>query len=134
MLSQDEFELLINDPSKFIRGDISWENKTNHYPSCKFRVDIESNVDYQIMVNGEYNPLKQKLTYLILHKPSKKVIYRLDLGQNHRNPDGTMVGEVHKHRWQVPYEDRIAYYPPNIRAKASQPIKVWHQFCEEAKI
>lgn len=134
MLSQDEFELLINDPDKFIKQDISWNDDTNHWPSCKFKVDIESDIDYQIMINGQYNPYKQKLTYLILHKPSSKVIYRLDLGQNHRNPDGKMVGEVHKHRWQFPYEDKFAYFPQDITAKVNDPVQVWSQFCKEANI
>lgn len=134
MLSQDEFESLINDPNKFITQDILWDDETNHYPSCKFRVDIESDIDYQIMINGHYNPLKKKLTYVIIHKPTGDRIYGLDLGQNHKNPDGKMVGTLHKHRWQVPYKDKIAYCPSDITAKLHEPVKVWHQFCQEAKI
>ncbi len=136
MLSQDEFELLINDPSKFINGDILWNDDTNHYPSCKFRINIEADIDYQIMMIGTYNAQMERLSYTIIHKPSGKRIYGLDLGWevNHKNPDGKMLGEPHKHRWQVPYQDKIAYRPLDITAKASQPIEVWDQFCEEAKI
>ena len=133
MLSQDQFELIINDTTKSIQGDIIWQENSNHNPSRRFRVDIDSQMNYPIFLAGSYHPITNGLTYAIIHKIVGR-IYALDMGQDHRNPDGNMVGEIHKHRWTVDYQIRYAYIPQDITADSRNPVEVWKQFCDEAKI
>lgn len=132
-LSDDEFRILIQDPSKTIDGDIQWNTNENQWPRAEFRVDIISDPGYPLFLKGSYNGLIAKLTYAIIHRPIGR-IYALDLGTAHKNPDGTQVGDTHKHRWQTLWRDKHAYEPPDITAPATDPILVWQQFCIEAAI
>lgn len=131
MLNQEEFEELIADPSKSIEGDIVWQQERS--PWLGFRVEIISPAGYPLFLKGSYNPIIAALSYHIIHRTIGR-IYGLDLGKDHRNPDGQRIGEKHKHRWYEPLRDRQAYIPPDITAPANDPIKVWEQFCKEAKI
>jgi hypothetical protein len=131
MLSQDEFEELIADPEKYIESNIIWTQGRS--PWLGFRVEITSPAGYPLVLKGSYNPIAAKLTYAIIHCQAG-CIYRLDLGQEHRNPDGQRVGETHKHRWYDPFRDKQAYVPPDITAPATEPKKVWEEFCQEARI
>lgn len=131
MLSQAEFEELIADPEKYIEVNIAWAQ--GRLPWLGFKVEITSPAGYPLYLKGSYNPIIFKLTYVIIHGQAGS-IYRLDLGQEHRNPDGQHVGETHKHRWSESLGDKQAYVPPDITASASEPEKVWEQFCQEAKI
>ena len=131
MLNQEEFEELIADPSKSIEGDIVWQQERS--PWLGFRVEIISPAGYPLFLKGSYNPIIATLFYHIIHRTIGR-IYGLDLGKDHRNPDGQRIGEKHKHRWYEPLRDRQAYIPPDITAPANDPIKVWEQFCKEAKI
>jgi len=131
MLSQAEFEELIDDLEKFIEGDIVWIQERS--PWLGFRVEIISPAGYPLFLKGKYNPISNKLNYAIIHR-HVGCIYRLDLGQDHRNPNGERTGEKHKHRWYEPLRDKRAYIPPDITAPANQPVKVWREFCQEAKI
>lgn len=133
MLSQDEFEELIENNSKRIEGNITWLHDQDHYPTVEFRVEVVSDVSYPITIKGSYNGLAQKLSYVIIHRAAGR-IYGLDLGQDHKNPDGEQVGEKHKHRWDELYRDKKAYVPPDITAPITDPVKIWQQFCLESKI
>ncbi|MBS9393764.1 MAG: hypothetical protein HEQ29_11630 [Dolichospermum sp. LBC05a] len=133
MLTQAEFEEFINDTTKQIDGNILWIEDEDHSPAVEFRVELTSNPDYPIFVKGSYNPLIKKLTYALIHRAAGR-IYALDLGQDHKNPDGNLVGEKHKHRWREPYRDKEAYVPEDITALVTDPVKVWQQFCLESKI
>lgn len=131
VLSQSEFEELITDPEKYIEGDITWTKERS--PWLGFRVEITCPAGYPLVLKGSYNPFNTKLTYAIIHSQAG-CIYRLDLGQEHRNPNGESVGDTHKHRWDEPLRDKQAYVPPDITAPATQPEKVWEEFCQEAKL
>jgi hypothetical protein len=61
-LSDDEFRILIQDPSKTIDGDIQWNTNENQWPRAEFRVDIISNPGYPLFLKGSYNGLIAKLT------------------------------------------------------------------------
>jgi hypothetical protein len=132
-LSQDEFEQIINDSTKRIEGDIKWLEDEDHSPAVEFRVEIQSDAGYPLFLKGRFNPLSEKLSYHIIHTGVGR-IYGLDLGQDHRNPDGNAVGEKHKHRWRELVRDKEAYVPSDITSPATSPELVWEQFCEEAKI
>jgi hypothetical protein len=56
------------------------------------------------------------------------------LGKAHTNPTGIIVGEVHKHRWTEQFRDKQAYEPEDITASVNEPVRVWAQFCAEARI
>ncbi|MBE9126039.1 MULTISPECIES: DUF6978 family protein [unclassified Coleofasciculus] len=133
MLSQDEFEELITDTNKRIEGDIRWLDDEDHSPAVEFRVEVVSDAGYPIFIKGSYNELAQKLSYVIIHRAAGR-IYGLDLGQDHRNPDGEQVGEKHKHRWDELYRDKKAYVPPDITAPITEPVTIWQQFCLESRI
>jgi hypothetical protein len=130
---QTEFETLINDETKRIVEDISWAEDEDHSPVLEFRVEVESDPGWPLFVRGSYNPRANTLTYALVHRGSGR-IYALDLGKDHHNPSCENVGEKHKHRWTELFRDKEAYNPADITAAASQPGKVWSEFCAEAKI
>lgn len=133
MLTQEEFEELINDSSKTIEEDITWQENETHYPAVEFRVEVISHQGYPIFIHGSYNSLVRTLSYAIIHRGTGR-IYALDLGKSHRNPDGKIVGEIHKHRWHIIYKDKQAYVPPDITTSINEPIQVWQEFCAESNI
>ena len=88
MLSNQDFSLIINDTTKRINVNINWNNETNNKNCCKFRVNIESESDYPLILNGTYNLIYPGLSYTIIHKGIGKRIYGLDIGKTHPNPNG----------------------------------------------
>jgi len=133
MLTQDEFEEIIADETKRIDGDISWREDEDHSPFVEFQCQIISDNGYPIVARGSYNQLSEKLGYVIIYKAVGR-IYALDMGSDHKNPDGERVGEKHKHRWRYGYRDKFAYVPSDITALVTNPVAVWQQFCLESKI
>lgn len=131
VLSQSEFEDLIADPEKYIDGDIVWTQERS--PWLGFRVEIISPAGYPLFLKGSYNSIIAALSYHIIHRTAGR-IYGLDLGKEHRNPNGERIGEKHKHRWYEPLRDKQAYIPPDITAPAAEPEKVWEEFCQEANV
>lgn len=132
-ITQQDFETLLNDPSKRIEGDIRWGDDEDHSPAVQFRVEVLSDAGYPLSLNGRYNPLAGTLSYTLLHKGTGR-IYALDLGADHHNPTCQHVGEKHKHRWSDAFADKQAYIPDDITATVHDPLAVWEQFCAEAKI
>jgi len=131
VLSQEEFEELIGDPEKYIEGNIDWAQERS--PWLGFRVEITSAAGYPLFLKGSCNPIIGALSYHIIHRTVGR-IYGLDLGKDHRNPDGKRIGEKHKHRWYEPLRDKQAYVPSDITSCATDPEKVWEEFCQEAKL
>jgi hypothetical protein len=131
ILTQDEFEAILNDASKYVKEDIFWRPEGIWF---KFRTSlITKSTNYSLFLQGTHNPHIPTLSYTLICPPRTR-IYALDLGKDHRNPDGELVGEIHKHRWSEVYHDKQAYCPLDITACASDPIGVWKQFCDEAMI
>jgi len=133
MLTDAEFEELIRDPDKIINGDIEWQEDEDHSYAVEFQINVDSSQEYPLFVKGRYHRLTSVLSYAIIHRQAMR-IYALDMGKDHRNPDRTQVGEMHKHRWTEVYRDKQAYRPPDITASATDPVAVWKQFCQEASI
>ena len=131
-LSQHEYETIINDDTKVILQDIAWEGKPNSYAQ-EFRVDIDSNDGYPIFLKGWFNPFSHKLSYSIILRGVGR-IYGLDLGAEHCNPDGRLVGEKHKNYWYPGSRDKWAFVPRDITATWDRPLEVWEQFCQEANL
>lgn len=132
VLSRDDYNAIINDDSKAITEDIVWERASNS-PAREFRIDIDSSEGYPIFVKGWFNPYSGKLSYGIIHRSVGR-IYGLDLGADHRNPDGERVGEKHKNYWVPGSRDKWAYVPQDISETWNRPVAVWSQFCKEARL
>lgn len=130
-LTNAEFEGLIADTTKVIEGDIEWFEDEDHSPTVEFRVEIQSEAGYPIFLRASFNAASKGLTYAIVHRAAGR-IYALDLGKDHRNPNGSFTGEKHKHRYTEEFRDKQAYVPADITER--EPLKVWEQFCVEAKI
>ena len=131
-LSQQEYDDIIADRSKRIDDNIVWEGIQNS-SAREFRIDIDSDQGHPIFLKGWYNPYSGKLSYAIIHRSVGR-IYGLDLGADHRNPDGQSVGEKHKNYWVPGFRDKWAYVPPDITETWDRPADVWSQFCDEAKL
>ena len=130
-LRQEEFEVILKDDSKTIQEDIVWMEDSLWF---KFRTEVQTNSgNYQLSIRGTYNPIIYALSYHVICPPYGR-IYGLDLGKDHKNPDGELVGEKHKHRWSEIYRDKQAYVPSDITASVDNPVKVWKQFCKEAVV
>jgi hypothetical protein len=132
-LTQAEFEAILGDGTKVVTGDIIWQEDEDHSPSVEFRVEVTSEAGYPLFARGSYNPLIPAATFVVIHKGAGR-IYALDLGKDHHNPDCVNVGDKHKHRWKESVRDKEAYVPADISAPASDPVLLWKEFCQEAKI
>ena len=132
-ISQLEFEKLIQDNSKTIKADVRWHEDDDHSPAKEFMTQVRSDADYPLFVVGRYNDLAGTLSYVLILRGVGR-IYALDLGANHRNPDGRLVGVKHKHRWKEGFRDKQAYVPEDITEPWNRPIQVWEQFCKQARI
>jgi hypothetical protein len=115
---QGEFESILTDSTKMIVGDIEWKDDEFKSPVVEFRVELQSGMGYPLSVKGSYNRRIKKLSYSIFH-PSMGRIYGLDLGMAHKNPDGGIVGDKHKHKWSERFRDKEAYVPEDITAQAN---------------
>ena len=132
-LTNTEFEIILNDESKRIEGDIAWEEDEDHYASVEFLVEVKSEAGWPLFVRGSYNRLIPALSYVMILKTEGRV-YGLDLGKDHHNPMCEQVGEKHKHSWAERFRDKEAYAPNDITAPVTDPVSVWQQFCAEAKL
>jgi len=132
-LTDTEFGAILADSTKQITGDIVWTDDEDHSPTCEFRCDVTSGNGWPLVLRGSYNQLSGNLTYVIILSGVGR-IYALDIGKDHRNPDRTMVGEKHKHKWTEEHRDKEAYCPADITEPATDPVAVWGQFCAECGI
>lgn len=132
-MNQGEFEVILTDERKFIEGDIDWKDDEFKGPVAEFRVELQSSMGYPLIVKGSFNRRLKKISFSIFH-PSVGRIYGLDMGLSHKNPDGSVVGDTHKHRWSELFKDKQAYVPKDITASPDEPIEVWKQFCLESGI
>ena len=132
-LTDAEFTSILRDSTKCINGDIVWREDMDHSPAWEFRAKVASQDGWPIFVKGRYNRDAGTLTYVLILKTEGR-IYALDMGKDHRNPQGDVVGDKHKHRWSEAYRDKEAYVPDDLTAPVSDPVAVWTQFCDEARI
>lgn len=131
-LTQTEFEALL-DADKVVDGDIAWEPDQDH-AAVEFFAKVQSSEGFPLVIRGSYNHEAKALSYTLIHRGAGR-IYALDLGKDHRNPSsGQLVGELHKHRWTEQFGDREAYRPNDITSTVDDPVSVWEQFCQEARI
>ncbi|MBZ0273719.1 hypothetical protein K8I61_16895 [bacterium] len=132
-LSDAEFEVILSDASKVIRGDIVWQEDEDHSASVEFRAEVVSDMGWPLFVRGSFNRAICALTFTLILKTDGR-IYGLDLGKDHHNPECTQTGELHKHVWRTSTRDKWAYAPIDITKPASDPVGVWKEFCAEASL
>lgn len=123
----------MSDTTKRIERRIDWVEDEDHSPAVGFTVEVLSGPGYPLYAKGYFNRAARKLTYVLIHRAEGR-IYGLDLGKDHRNPDGSLVGEKHKHRWSEQTGVKDAYAPEDITATVDHPSEVWEQFCAEANV
>ena len=132
-MTQAEFEALLADATKRIEEDISWLGDEDRSPGLEFRAEVISDPGFPLFIKGWYNREAQTLSYALIHRGVGR-IYGLDLGRNHHNPSCVYIGERHKHSWNDLVRDKDAYVPEDITAPVNDPVGVWREFCQEAKI
>ncbi len=133
MLSNQDFQRILDDTSKKVEGNIRWSEDEERSVNLVFRAPVVCDSGFPLEVRGRFNPKAGFLTHLLLLKGQGR-IYALDLGQDHHNPDCQHVGEKHKHIWSEEFADKQAYVPEDITASWNNPVAVWQQFCCEAKL
>lgn len=132
-MTNAEFRAFIEDATKEIRENLEWTEDEDHSPSVEFRAALSSAAGHPLFVRGSFNRIARTLSFVVIHRSVGR-IYGLDLGKPHRNPSGEWVGETHKHAWNEELRDKNAYEPRDITAPVDDPVSVWMQFCEEARI
>ena len=132
-MTQEEFEAIIADDTKEVSENIVWVDDQDHSSAQEFRAEVNSVTGHPIFIRGWYSPLSGKLSYSMIHRGIGR-IYGLDLGADHRNPDGTRVREKHKNSWREGARDKWAYEPEDITAPWNRPVEAWDQFCTEANL
>ena len=131
-LSDEEFAEILAAP-KWIDDDIQWEIDTRQRAARSFRMDIRSEQDWPLFIQGRYSRHVSKLTYaLILWGIGR--IFALDMGMPHHNPQCHTVGDKHMHKWSEKFGDKEAYVPDDIVGSAQNPEGIWVQFCRVARI
>ena len=123
----------MEDTTKLIDQDIAWAVDEGHPAAISFRAEVSSAAGYPLYVKGYLNRNSRKLSFVLLHR-AEGCVYRLDLGTEHPNLDGTRIGEKHKHRWTEGVGVKDAYIPEDIVATLDDPAGVWKQFCTEARM
>ena len=129
----EEFESILDATTKTVTGPINWEPVPGARGALRFSAPIWSERGRPLTVQGWFNPYNLKLEYKIIYSGVGR-IYGLDFQNRHTNPDGSVVGSPHKHRWAGSLRDRNAYAPDDISAGPDSPTEVWDQFCREAKL
>ena len=132
-ITSQEVEALLADESKIIVDDIVWTKDRDHSPAVVFRSKVKSDRGYPLFIAGRMSPWTEKISFSLIYQGTGRV-YGLDLGADHRNPDGKRLGEKHKHRWTDEHRDKWAYVPADITEPCGRTVEVWRQFCQEAKI
>ncbi len=134
MITQQEFEAILDDGTKRIEDDIRWRGNKEHPPAQEFRVKVLSDPGWPLTAIAWWNPRSGKLSYTLRHDTAGRIL-GLDLGNvTHRNPTSDRLRGTHKHRWTDQFRDKQAYIPDDITAEWDQPIEVWDQFCSEVGI
>lgn len=85
VFSQNEFETLLDDPSKNIGDDVQWTDDEDHSPTVEFRIEVHSTAGYPLFVRGSYNFLANAAAFALIHRGVGR-IYCLCVGKDHHNP------------------------------------------------
>lgn len=134
MITDAEFQAIIQDTSKRIEGDIIWYPDEDDSLAREFRVSVLTDNIGQFQLDGRYNPYAGTLIFA-LKRFGTGNIYVLNLGDFvYHNPTGETLTGTHKQHWTEEFKDKHAYIPPDITTEWHEPVRVWIQFCNESKI
>ena len=85
-LTDTEFDRILADNTKCIRGDLTWQEDEDHSPAREFRAQVACHDGWPLFVAGRYSPAARTLSYaLILNMTGR--IYALYLGKDQHNPE-----------------------------------------------
>jgi len=141
IFTESDMDIILDDDTKVINGDIRWQKDEDHSPTIEFFASIDSESGYPLNIRGSFNAKCQKLGFSMILGGNGR-IYGLDIGTDHRNPKpiNGNVGKLHKHKWKNDCKDKFAYCPNDITVMPrnivgeGQVVQVWKEFCTEAKI
>lgn len=128
--TEDLMHELLDDVTKYISDDVTWREASAWF---EFEVRIHDALNSGLKLFGRVSKILPRLHFTVTH-PEAGRIYALCVGQDHRNPDGTQVGELHKHIYTDEHGQGWAYVPEDISATLPNVESLWRDFCEEAQI
>jgi len=132
--TESDLDVILDNETKIISCDIQWQADEDHSPAVEFLVPINSDLGYQLKIRGSYNSKCKTFGFAMLLGGHGR-IYGLDIGTDHRNPkQKERIGKIHKHKWSNIYKDKQAYVPNDITKGVCDVVKIWKEFCIEAKI
>ena len=62
MITQEEFDALLANPAKQVRGDVMWTTDREGSPAVRFRVAVQTDPPCPLSVVGRFNPNAGKAT------------------------------------------------------------------------
>ena len=145
MITTQELDDLLADPTKETIGDIRWEPSGAYDSALTFAVAVESAADRPLTIEAWWNPRRMKLFYSLIYGDVGRIV-GLCLGPgvvHHRPTCGrTRAAKrrcacprgTHKHRWTEQFGDQWVYTPSDITAGADDPAAVWREFCAEINV
>lgn len=129
-LTGDQADEVMARPKRLV-GSIRWVETFGHHDLYEFRAQIDMDPPARIFLQGSANQRIGTFSFVVVCNDTR--IRALDIGKNHRNPDGQRVGDKHKHRWTDEHVDRDAYVPQDITTGAPIDV-VFREFLTECNI
>lgn len=121
---------LVNLP-KTIGENIKWITDSSRSPRYKFSVTVACpEPEPPLRLLGVVGPVNFSFSLLSLQNQTLRRLNR-HVG-NHLNPDGSDMGEHHKHIWDDEHENRVSYVPSDI--DWSDPNRALAGFLNECNI
>ncbi|WP_132208442.1 hypothetical protein [Kribbella steppae] len=123
--------LLEGDINKVISGTVEWfieDTRQGSSIRARCKVEISNSLGERLYLDGRIVLDRPWQSHWILtwgnkaHHEKPATIRRLDLRDDHRNPDGQFWDRAtHKHLWSVADKNRVAYTPTDIPHDPSVP-------------
>ena len=132
-LTDREVQRLIDDPkvNKVISEPVQWSvtRARNDRPlEVRTKVAVVNSMGERLFLDGRILVERPWQSHWALtwgsktHHEHPETIRRLDLRDDHRNPDGIVWDrKTHKHLWSVEDGNSVAYTPQDIRHDAATP-------------
>lgn len=109
-LTDADFASILEDETKRIPDDVIWREDEDHSPAMEFRVDVESENGWPLLVKGRCNRAAGTLNYALILRTAGR-IYALDLGkgtttrgasrsEKNTSIDGRSGTETRKHTYR----------------------------------
>lgn len=98
--------------TKTIGESVIWRSQAGRTPRWRFDASVVApGVEEPLRLVGNYGKKSWGFALLLGNAPIRRCDCSL---KDHRNPDGVVIAEPHKHRWDDVHHDREAYIPDDI--------------------